>query len=243
MSGTMPDRSQSAVVVFSGGMDSTTLLYHVLKKPNISNVIALSFDYGQRHKVELESAWAIASMLSVSHHVIDLQSITKLIQGSSQTDPSVPVPQGHYADDNMKLTVVPNRNMIMLSIAVAHAVSINASTVYFGAHSGDHTIYPDCRPGFVGMMDDVCQIANWYPVKVKAPFVGMTKTDICKLGGEMDVPFGMTWTCYDPQPNDTPRHRYRYRPAVVHCGKCGSCVERRESFRDSGVSDPTQYAI
>lgn len=225
--------AQRVVVVLSGGMDSAVLLafYGALKY----EVHAISFDYGQRHARELESAKAVAHFgKAASHEVVDLSSLRGLFKGSSQTDSSVPVPHGHYTAETMKKTVVPNRNMIMISIAAAHAIALKAETVAFGAHNGDHAIYPDCRPDFVRGLAKALMLADWSPARLAAPFVDMTKAQICALGGALKVDFAETWSCYDPQPVSDGR--------VVHCGKCGTCVERREAFELAGLPDPTEYA-
>lgn len=223
---------QRVVVVLSGGMDSAVLLafYRALNY----EVHAISFDYGQRHRRELESAKAVAHFGKVaSHEVVDLSSLRRLFKGSSQTDATVAVPHGHYTDESMKKTVVPNRNMIMISIAAAHAISLKAETLAFGAHSGDHAIYPDCRPEFSRALAKALALADWSPTRLAAPFVDMTKAQICSLGASLKVEFEETWSCYDPQERGG---------VAVHCGRCGTCVERREAFDLAGVKDPTRYA-
>lgn len=217
------------VVIFSGGLDSTTLLYYAQKKlTDKEELYALSIDYGQRHRVELEHAARIASAIDVPHQVVDLRSITKFLGGSSQTDPSVPVPHGHYAEESMKATVVPNRNMIMLSVAIGYAESLGGGSVLFGAHAGDHAIYPDCRPEFARVMDLAAGFAGWNGCAVEAPFINSTKTDIAREAFFLGVPVADTWSCYEG--------------GKVHCGKCGTCTERIEAIRDSGNQDPTVYA-
>ncbi|HEX7762239.1 MAG TPA: 7-cyano-7-deazaguanine synthase, partial [Cellvibrio sp.] len=137
------------------------------------------------------------------------------------------VPEGHYAADNMKSTVVPNRNMILLSLAVGYAVSLNAQQVYYGAHSGDHFIYPDCRPEFVQKMHDVCQIANYEPVDIVSPYLQQNKIDILRDGLSMGLDYSKTWTCYNGREKA--------------CGKCGSCQERLEAFSLNNATDPLPY--
>jgi len=214
-------QKEKVVVILSGGMDSTTLLY---KAHNDCEVVSvLSFDYGQRHKKELEYAKANCEKLGLSHKVIDITPINQVMKKSALTD-DVDVPEGNYADENMKLTVVPNRNMILLSIAVAEAVSCEASKVFFGAHAGDHTIYPDCRKEFVDKLSEVTKIANWQSVEIEAPFIDMDKGDIAIVGKELNVDYSLTWTCYKGQEKP--------------CGKCGACVERAEAFAKAGIKDP-----
>jgi len=215
---------KKAVQILSGGMDSVTLLYHL--RALGYEVHALSFDYGQRHKKELDYARAICAELGVPHHVVDLSSVNGLLKGSALTD-DVDVPEGHYADENMKATVVPNRNMIMLSVAVGHAVSIGAGDVFFGAHAGDHAIYPDCRKEFVAALSAVTMIANYQPVAVFAPFIDMDKGDIALRGKELGVPYDKTWTCY--------------KGLERHCGKCGACSERIEAMEKAGITEPEGF--
>lgn len=214
-----------AVVVLSGGMDSTTLLYKVIADGYAPAVV--SFNYGQRHKKELNYARTITRRLGLQHKVVDLRSINPLLQGSALTTKNVAVPEGHYAEESMKATVVPNRNMIMLSLATGYAVSIGANNVFFGAHAGDHAIYPDCRKEFVKKLSDVTRIANYTPVEVHAPFLKMDKGDIVELGIKLGVPFSNTWTCYVGK--------------AKPCKKCGACVERMEAMAKAGYVD-RQYA-
>lgn len=214
-----------SVVIVSGGMDSTTLLYKIVKEGE--EAYALSFNYGQRHKKELEMVKKICEKLRVPYKIIDITSINELLKGSALTD-NIDVPEGYYEDENMKITVVPNRNMIMLSLAIGYAVSIGAKKVYYAAHSGDHAIYPDCRPRFVEKMNEVSKIANYQPVEVVAPFLHMDKGDIVKLGKELGVDYSLTWTCY--------------KGGEKACGKCGACMERLEAFEKAGLKDPIMYA-
>ena len=215
-----------SIVIYSGGMDSTVLLYQ-LKKAG-GDVKALSIDYGQRHKKEIIQAELIAKSLGVEHRVADLTSITHLLAGSALTSSEIDVPEGHYAEDNMKATVVPNRNMILLSVATGWAVSQKFDQVAYAAHSGDHAIYPDCRTEFAEIMEKAIKLADWHQVELVRPFVDITKADIVKIGHDLGAPFEKTWSCY--------------KGKELHCGKCGTCVERREAFHLAGVEDPTEYA-
>jgi 7-cyano-7-deazaguanine synthase len=215
---------QKVVVIFSGGMDSFTVLNMAHQEGY--EVHALSFDYGQRHKKELEYASRACAGLGVNHKIIDISAINELIGGSSLTS-DIAVPEGHYAHASMKQTVVPNRNMILLSMAVGYAVSLEASKVYYGAHSGDHAIYPDCRPEFVERMNDVCAIANYDKVEIVSPFLYQSKIDILAAGLKQGLDYNLTWTCYNGREKA--------------CGKCGACQERLEAFAKNNCTDPLAY--
>ncbi|MFL1404848.1 7-cyano-7-deazaguanine synthase QueC [Marinobacter sp. M1N3S26] len=218
--------SKTVVVIYSGGMDSFTLLHRALAEGH--RVHALSFDYGQRHVRELEAASAVCGDLGLPHKVLDIRSLQAVMAGSALTGGSE-VPEGHYEEESMKSTVVPNRNMILLSLATGYAVTVAADAVWFGAHGGDHAIYPDCRPEFVEKMDAVCRVANYEPVAVEAPYIRADKAEILAEGLAMGLDYGQTWTCYNG------RHRA--------CGVCGSCVERLEAFASHGVTDPLPYEV
>ena len=216
--------SEKAVVVYSGGMDSFTLLHKVRQQG--FEVFALSFNYGQRHSVELSVAANVCQSLGVNHKVVDISAINSLIGGSSLTS-DIDVPEGHYEEESMKATVVPNRNMILLSLAVGYAVSIKSNKVFYGAHSGDHAIYPDCRPEFVHRMNDVCKIANYEEVEILTPYLNQSKIEILADGLAMNLDYANTWTCYNGRERS--------------CGKCGACQERLEAFERNGVTDPLEY--
>jgi len=216
--------TNKVVVIYSGGMDSFTVLNRALQDGK--EVYALTFDYGQRHVKEIEYASNVCKSLKVNHKVIDISAINQLLAGSSLTD-DIDIPQGHYEAESMKSTVVPNRNMILLSLAVGYAVSTGASQVYYGAHSGDHAIYPDCRPEFVMKMNDVCKIANYESVEIFSPYLTVTKSDILTDGLKMNLKYDQTWTCYNGREKA--------------CGKCGACEERLEAFSDNNVADPIDY--
>lgn len=225
MEGTTPTK---AVVLLSGGLDSTVLLYSAIERYGRDNVRTLTVDYGQRHHKETYFAQEIADINSVPYEQCNLRHLHRVINKGSQTGVE-PVPDGHYTDQSMKTTIVPNRNAIMLSIAVGHAIARDFNLVLFAAHSGDHAIYPDCRDEFVTQFDRAMQFANeWNPVKVVAPFTHLSKTDIVKFGADLKVPFALTWSCY--------------KGGDVHCGTCGTCTERKEAFKLANVEDPTQYA-
>jgi len=216
--------SNRIVVIYSGGMDSFTLLHRALHQG--FEVYALTFDYGQKHVREIAAASHVCQALNVPHKVIDIRAMAEVMAGSALTGGG-DVPEGHYAEDSMKATVVPNRNMILVSLAVGYAVTLEASAVWYGAHGGDHAIYPDCRPAFVEKMDAVCRIANYQSVAVEAPFLHKDKTSILGEGLAMGLNYGQTWTCYNGRSKA--------------CGRCGSCVERLEAFAAHGLTDPISY--
>lgn len=213
------------VMLLSGGMDSAVLLWKL--KSEGHDVRCLAIDYGQRHRTELYAAGRIATLARVPLLRFAMPSLRLLLRGGSQTDDAVAVPEGHYAAETMKATVVPNRNLIMLSIAAAHGISEGCEGIGYAAHTGDHAIYPDCRPEFVHAAQAAFRLGNWDAegLLVLAPFLGSTKADIAKLGYRLGCPMGLTWSCYKGS------HR--------HCGRCGTCVERREAFQLAGILDPT----
>jgi 7-cyano-7-deazaguanine synthase len=212
------------VLIYSGGLDSTVALWMLRAAGH--EVRALSFDYGQRHRRELEHARSICAAHGIEHASIDLSSLRPLIARGSQTG-DAPVPEGHYEEESMKTTVVPNRNMVMLACAAAHALAVGAEEVAYAAHAGDHAIYPDCRPGFIAALNAALALADWSSVRVVAPCLTLTKSEIVAAGHRLGAPLGDTWSCYVG--------------GAVHCGRCGTCVERREAFERAGVPDPTEY--
>lgn len=214
------------VVILSGGMDSATLLYDIVDRGY--EVEALSFNYGQRHYKELVSAIRLCHELNIRHKIADVSMVGKqLLGGSSQTSDNISVPHGHYEAENMKLTVVPNRNMVMISLAVGYALSINAEKVFYGAHSGDHFIYADCRFEFVEALNKAIQLCDDKKIELVAPYLKFDKGDIVILGKKLKVPYELTWTCYEGKP--------------LACGKCGACQERLEAFKKAGMQDPIKY--
>lgn len=217
--------SKKVVVIYSGGMDSYTVLHKAIQQG--LTPYALTFDYGQRHIKEIEVARKVCQELDINHKIIDISAINQLIGGSSLTDNSIDVALGHYQEENMKSTVVPNRNMILLSLAIGYAVSIKAEQVYYGAHSGDHAIYPDCRPEFVEKMNAVAAIANYEETEILSPYLNTDKIGILKDGLAMGLDYSKTWTCYNG--------------LEKACGQCGSCVERLEAFAKNNLSDPLPY--
>lgn len=215
------------VVILSGGLDSTVTAAQLLHDGH--DLYALAIDYGQRHQRELDSAGAVATALGIPIELAQLQGLRPLLAGSALTTGSVPVPAGHYAEPSMKTTIVPNRNAILLSVAYGYAISVKADQVAFGAHSGDHFIYPDCRPEFVDALRAALRAgsAGVADVEVVAPFLHHNKTHIARVGHQLSAPLHLTYSCYRGDTN--------------HCGTCGTCTERREAFHDAGVPDPTTY--
>ena len=218
--------TKRSVVLLSGGLDSSVLLAHLLRSGD--EVRALAVDYGQRHRRELSSAISVAGRCHVPIDVIDLSALRAALPGSSQTDRDIPVPHGHYEAESMKATVVPNRNMILLAVAGGACAARGFDRIAIAAHAGDHAIYPDCRPEFIEAMRGALALCHYKPVEIFAPFVSMTKAEIVSLGAKLGVPLELTWSCYERD--------------FVHCGKCGTCFERREAFERASVADPTKYA-
>jgi 7-cyano-7-deazaguanine synthase len=214
------------IVVCSGGLDSVTLAHKVAEERTLSGLI--SFDYGQRHKKELAYAALCGERLGVPHQTIDVSSVGAMLSGSALTD-DVDVPDGHYEEETMKATVVPNRNAIMLAIAYGVASARGVDAVATAVHGGDHFIYPDCRPDFIKSFEVMQNhaLAGYSDIALYTPFVEISKADIAAEGARLGVPFADTWSCY--------------KGGDLHCGRCGTCVERREAFEVAGVDDPTDY--
>ena len=210
-----------SICILSGGVDSTTLLHRMVYQ--FDKVIALSFDYGQRHRKELYFAKKTCQKLNIEHKIIKLSFFGEM-KGSCLTEKTLKVPHGHYESSSMKLTVVPNRNSILLNIAIGFAISNQASVVGYGAHSGDHAIYPDCRPAFLYAIQNLAMVVHDSPVMIYAPFINYTKSQIIKEGKRRNVDYGLTWSCYEG--------------GQVPCWKCGTCVERIEAFKLAQHIDP-----
>lgn len=225
------------VVLLSGGIDSATTLAIVQQEDDFDEALALAFAYGQRHAVELESAKRVSAALGVPLEVLDLGPASEAMAKGSLRG-TEPIPHGHYQAESMRSTVVPNRNAILLSLAVAVAERENYDAVAYGAHSGDHAIYPDCRPEFVEAMANAIWLSTEGRIELLTPLLHDDKAEIVARAHALDVPLGQTWTCYDPVPAGLLLQPNRF----LHCGKCGSCVERREAFEKAGVTDPTAWA-
>ena len=214
---------KNSVIIVSGGMDSITLLYD--HKDEIA--LGISFDYGSNHNArEIPFAKMHCERLGIKHITINLDFMHQYFK-SSLLDGAEAIPEGHYADDNMKSTVVPFRNGIMLSIAIGIAESNNLDQVFIANHGGDHTINPDCRPEFLNAIDAAATAGTYNNVKVVAPYTKITKSDIARIGKKLGIDYTETWSCY--------------KGGEVHCGKCGTCVERKEALAEAGIEDKTIY--
>lgn len=214
---------KKSVIILSGGMDSVTLLYE--QKDDIA--LAVTFDYGSNHnKREAELAAYHCKQLGIEHLIIPLDFMGKYFK-SSLLEGADAIPEGHYQADNMKSTVVPFRNGIMLSIACGLAESRGLTKVLIANHAGDHAIYPDCRATFISAMNDAMANGTYEHINIYAPYTSLSKTDIAKIGKTLDIDYSKTYSCY--------------KGGEKHCGKCGTCVERKEALRDAGIDDPTEY--
>jgi 7-cyano-7-deazaguanine synthase len=208
-------------------MDSVTLAHRIAQDHELTGLI--SFDYGQRHRKELDFARACADELDTEHILMDISNIGRQLTGSALTD-DLDVPDGHYAEDTMKITVVPNRNAIMLTIAYGIAASRGADVVATAVHGGDHFIYPDCRPAFTSSFETMQRYAldGYADISLFTPYVHVSKAEIAAEGLRLGIDYRKTWSCY--------------KGGETHCGRCGTCVERREAFHLAGGTDPTEYA-
>lgn len=214
---------KDTVLILSGGMDSVTLLYDYRDRI----ALALSFDYGSNHNArEIPFAQEHCQKLGIRHVVIPLTFMSGLFK-SSLLEGADAIPEGDYADENMKSTVVPFRNGIMLSVAVGLAESEGLKHVMMANHGGDHAIYPDCRPEFVSAFSEAARTGTYPGITLLSPYTHLTKADIARRGKELGVDYGKTWSCY--------------KGGEVHCGRCGTCVERREALAEAGIDDPTVY--
>ena len=215
---------KSSAIILSGGMDSTTLLYD--RQEEIA--LAISFNYGSNHNAkEIACARLHCERLGIEHITIDLDFMYKYFK-SSLLEGADAIPEGHYADDNMRSTVVPFRNGVMLSIAVGIAESRGLKVVFMASHAGDHAIYPDCRGQFTKAFDAAAKAGTYIGVSVEAPYTDLKKGEIAAIGKRIGIDYAETWSCY--------------KGGSVHCGKCGTCVERKEALAAAGIEDHTPYA-
>ena len=214
---------KDSVIIVSGGMDSITLLYD--KKDEIA--LGISFDYGSNHNAkEIPFAEMHCKRLGIKHITINLDFMHQYFK-SSLLQGAEAIPEGHYADENMKSTVVPFRNGIMLSIAIGIAESNHLKKVLIANHGGDHTIYPDCRPQFIEAIDAAANAGTFVNVRVEAPYTNIMKGDIARIGKRLGLDYTETWSCY--------------KGGEKHCGKCGTCIERKEALQEAGIHDATEY--
>ena len=211
---------RSVLVVYSGGLDSYTLLNKALDK--FERVEAITFDYGQKHSKEITFASKVCSENAIAHEVVNLD-LEKILSGSALVGTSE-IPEGNYDKEKMKQTVVPNRNMIMISVAASLAIKNKCEYLWYAAHAGDHEIYPDCRPEFISKLGEVLKICDYHEIIFEAPFEGMTKGEIIKEGLNMDLDYSKAWTCYEGKENP--------------CGKCSACIERQNAFKINNIEDP-----
>ena len=215
--------TKDSLIIVSGGMDSITLLYD--RKDSIA--LALSFDYGSNHNSrEIPYAQLHCQRLGIRHIVIPIDFMHQYFT-SSLLEGAEAIPDGHYADENMKSTVVPFRNGIMLSVAIGIAESNGLKKVLIANHGGDHAIYPDCRPDFISAINKAAMSGTYLNVEVDAPYTNISKTDIARRGLALGIDYTETWSCY--------------KGGAVHCGTCGTCVERKEALHDAGIDDKTEY--
>lgn len=214
---------KNAIIILSGGMDSVTLLHDY--KEHIA--LAVTFDYGSNHnKRETEFAAYHCKLLGIEHIVIPLEFMGKYFK-SSLLEGADAIPEGHYEDENMKSTVVPFRNGIMLAIACGLAESRGLKSVFIANHAGNHAIYPDCRETFIASMSESMSYGTYDHIGINAPYTSLTKTQIAAIGKRLGIDYATTYSCY--------------KGGEKHCGKCGTCVERKEALREAGIDDPTEY--
>ena len=210
----------SVLVVYSGGLDSYTLLNKAMK--NFDRIEAITFNYGQKHNKEIEYAKSNCAELNIKHEVVNLD-LENILAGSALVG-DIDIPEGNYDKEKMKQTIVPNRNMIMISVAASLVIKNDIEYLWYAAHSGDHEIYPDCRPEFIDKMAAVLEICDYHKIKFEAPFQNFSKSEIVKTGLAMGLDYSKAWTCYEGK--DFP------------CKKCSACLERAYSFEINNTKDP-----
>ena len=216
--------NRKGVILFSGGIDSTTLLYDLMNQ--LEEIYPISFLYGQKHEKEVHAARQTCDKLGIPHKYVDICALGELAP-SALTRGDKEVPRVGYGEESMKSTYVPNRNMVFLSLATAYAIGIGAEYVFYAAHGGDHALYPDCRPEFIFAMEEAIKLCDYKAIQLQASYMYWSKVDIIRRGLELGVDYSLTWSCY--QGGD------------LACGKCGTCVERLEAFKAVGVEDPLRY--
>lgn len=228
--------TEKAVVLLSGGLDSATCMG--IARERGYSVAAVSFDYDQRHRVELDAAKQIADHYQVDRHFVFKVGLFHEIGGSALTDQTIAVPHDRNESDmsaDIPVTYVPARNLVFLSYALGVAERVDARTIFVGVNALDYSGYPDCRPEFIASFERTANLAVKAAVegsnfKIESPLVNLGKAEIIQLGAKLKVPYDLTHSCYDPD------------PLGFACGSCDSCVLRRAGFEKAGVSDPTRYA-
>jgi len=214
---------KDSLIIVSGGMDSVTMLYEYRERIGL----ALTFDYGSNHADrEISCAILHCRRLGIRHIIIPLDFMHSYFK-SSLLEGADAIPEGHYSEENMLSTVVPFRNGIMLAIAAGIAETNRLSNVMIANHGGDHAIYPDCREEFISAMSEATEKGTYEGIKVWAPYTNISKTDIALHGKALGIDYSETWSCY--------------KGGDVHCGRCGTCVERREALAAAGIDDTTEY--
>ncbi len=223
--------NKKAVVLLSGGLDSTTALYYA-KSKGFSDIYAISFLYGQRHNKEIEMSKKIVDRLNIKEHKIVSLDMS-LWGGSALTDNNIDVPDFDENNKDIPVTYVPARNMVFLSIAASYAEAVGAQDIFIGVSQVDYSGYVDCRKEFIEAMENainkgtVCAVENNMPIKIHSPFMFMTKSEEIALGKKLGVDYSLTWSCY--------------RGSKLACGTCDSCVLRKKAFEEAGYIDPIKY--
>jgi len=225
-------KNKKCILILSGGLDSVTLLHDIVKQHGKENIIAISFNYGSKHNAyELPMAIYQTSQLKVEHRIIDMvQVFNNFNSALLNHENSEEIPEGHYEEKSMKKTVIPFRNGILLAIAAGVAETVGATKIYYGAHGGDHIIYPDCRLKFIKAMSSATKLGTYNKVKILAPYSNINKIKILKIGKKLGVDYSKTHTCYNPSNGKS-------------CGKCGSCIERCAAFIINKMKDPIKYIL
>lgn len=214
---------KDSVIILSGGMDSTTMLYEFQDRI----AVAISFDYGSKHNAkEIPCAKKHCEKLGIPHIVITMDFMKTLFHSSLLIGGEA-IPEGNYDEENMKSTVVPFRNGIMLAIAAGYAEDNKLKHVMMANHSGDHAIYPDCRPAFADAMSKAIAAGTYEAITLETPYTNISKSEIAKHGKQLGVDYTQTWSCY--------------KGGMIHCGKCGTCNERKQALREAGIIDKTEY--
>ena len=216
-------------VLLSGGIDSSTAL--AIAKYTYGSVTAVSLNYGQRHQKEIAFAKQVCKWFNARHLILDIENVMAV---GGLTDPNLVIPQKSYQElgDGVSPTYVPFRNGIMIAILAGHAsIDPDAVAIYHGAHAedGENDAYPDCTPEFMGGMINAVNVGTYRQLKLITPLLYMTKADVVTRGTELDVPYHLTWSCYEG--------------GKLHCGTCPTCLARKEAFIIADVTDPTKYAI